>query len=378
MSDGWLAGYEHVPVLGCTGPGTMVDGYAWRFILHTTQSPAGSMDGILDLFRGKPCYAPQFVYDPGRDDRPKRFAQLIPWTWSGCALRGGRDGLETNRARSVQLEVCGYAEESPDWPDWLLSDVAAIIADVIRDGCPIDPTVAPDYRAMTGVLATEDAPQRLRGDDWRLFPGIGAHVIAPYQDHWDAGRCNGPRISELVLEHLGEPPQPARPVAPAPPPSRPVATGTIARGMRGGIVTFAQELLIGLGYDCGPYGADGDFGPATELAVRRFQGDHGLAVDGIIGPQTEAAVAAAYGNGPGVVEAAPPWPGRYLLLRSPMLAGPDVSAWQQRANVAGFGVGPVDGFFGPRSRAGCIALQTARRLTVDGVVGPVTWAATWA
>jgi peptidoglycan hydrolase-like protein with peptidoglycan-binding domain len=48
--------------------------------------------------------------------------------------------------------------------------------------------------------------------------------------------------------------------------------------------------LIQKGYDCGSFGADGQFGTATEKAVRAFQKDHGLTVDGVIGKNTWAAL----------------------------------------------------------------------------------------
>ena len=44
-----------------------------------------------------------------------------------------------------------------------------------------------------------------------------------------------------------------------------------------------QILLTGYGFPCGSYGADGDFGNATEQAVRAYQEKMGLAVDGIVG-----------------------------------------------------------------------------------------------
>ena len=47
-----------------------------------------------------------------------------------------------------------------------------------------------------------------------------------------------------------------------------------------------QEMLLGLGYDLGSYGCDGDFGDMTDMAVRAFQDDSGLAVDGEAGPLT--------------------------------------------------------------------------------------------
>ena len=61
---------------------------------------------------------------------------------------------------------------------------------------------------------------------------------------------------------------------------------TIRRGSKGAEVGECQTMLVKLGYDIGPCGIDGDFGRATEKAVREFQGDHQLVVDGVVGPMT--------------------------------------------------------------------------------------------
>lgn len=62
----------------------------------------------------------------------------------------------------------------------------------------------------------------------------------------------------------------------------------LRKGSKGDCVRALQILLIGYKYSCGAYGADGDFGPATYDAVRRFQKANGLGVDGIVGPLTWA------------------------------------------------------------------------------------------
>ena len=64
----------------------------------------------------------------------------------------------------------------------------------------------------------------------------------------------------------------------------------LKHGAEGADVKQLQQYLIQLGYDLGKWGADGEFGDATEFAVRAFQGDHKLSVDGQYGPKSHAAM----------------------------------------------------------------------------------------
>ena len=62
--------------------------------------------------------------------------------------------------------------------------------------------------------------------------------------------------------------------------------GTIRKGSKGENVRECQEILDRLGYDLGPWGIDGDFGRDTLAAVKAFQEDRRLEVDGIVGKMT--------------------------------------------------------------------------------------------
>ena len=81
-------------------------------------------------------------------------------------------------------------------------------------------------------------------------------------------------------------------------PEKPLKLGDreLRNDMEGEDVRQLQSMLIQLGYDCGRWGADGDFGDMTEIAVRCFQKDHDLACDGIAGKNTVAALEAAIGG----------------------------------------------------------------------------------
>ena len=69
----------------------------------------------------------------------------------------------------------------------------------------------------------------------------------------------------------------------------------LRKGRSGADVRQMQEALIALGYSCGIWGADGDFGDATDAALRAFQRDRGLEADGQFGPRSLAALKAALG-----------------------------------------------------------------------------------
>jgi peptidoglycan hydrolase-like protein with peptidoglycan-binding domain len=87
-------------------------------------------------------------------------------------------------------------------------------------------------------------------------------------------------------------------------------------------------------------GEDGIYGPLSRAAVQRFQGAHGLAVDGIVGPRTEAALIQAALN-----------------------------------QIAQASLVPINGVMDPQTSQQVKNFQAANGLAADGIVGPKTRAA---
>lgn len=120
-----------------------------------------------------------------------------------------------------------------------------------------------------------------------------------------------------------------------------------------------QDRLAALGHPSDP-DPRGEYGKATADAVRAFQSERGLNVDGIVGPDTwRALYEAGYRLGD-----------RLLVLRRPMLRGDDVGELQTRLNNLGFDAGKPDGIFGPDTQRALIEFQHNRGLPEDGVAGP--------
>lgn len=92
-------------------------------------------------------------------------------------------------------------------------------------------------------------------------------------------------LADELAEYYGVTGSTAAP-APTTKEGTPVYMKTLKKGSKGAQVKALQALLIGYGYDCGKSGADGDFGSATDSAVRRYQSRNGLTCDGSVGPKT--------------------------------------------------------------------------------------------
>jgi len=130
------------------------------------------------------------------------------------------------------------------------------------------------------------------------------------------------------------------------------------RGDSGDAVRDIQDRLAALGLGI-PGDHPGEFGEATENAVRSFQEARRIAADGMVGRETwRTLVDAGFAVGD-----------RLLYYRIPMLHGDDVAELQRRLNALGFEAGAVDGIFGPDTQRAVIDFQQNRIMAEDGIVG---------
>ena len=68
----------------------------------------------------------------------------------------------------------------------------------------------------------------------------------------------------------------------------------LSKGDTGAEVKAMQTKLIACGYSCGKSGADGSFGSDTLSAVKKFQKENGLEVDGFFGAKSKAKLESLY------------------------------------------------------------------------------------
>ncbi len=143
----------------------------------------------------------------------------------------------------------------------------------------------------------------------------------------------------------------------------------------GAAVQQLQTALKQLGYSVGS--ADGKYGPATEKAVRQFQQDYSLTVDGKAGQQTQALVyqlasgSSSSGSSSTTTTSSSYFSGNYDKLEYGS-KGTRVTKLQEALNQLGFSAGKADGRYGTGTQQAVTAFQRAQGLSVDGKAGKQT------
>ncbi len=176
------------------GPGTDYGnsyiGVPWKVVLHTTESDNYWPDG--DSYFGSTSW-PHATIVAGM------IYQHIPIDLPARALyHGGPE--ETNRANAIQCEIVTRAALTPVMSDALMETVADWFEWVlVQTNTPM--TFAEFHGPGEGiVLASEDSPIRIRGDDWYDFTGILGHQHVPSgNDHWDPGRFPVDRLRAAIV-----------------------------------------------------------------------------------------------------------------------------------------------------------------------------------
>ena len=135
-------------------------------------------------------------------------------------------------------------------------------------------------------------------------------------------------------------------------------------GDAGDAVVDIRARLGALALLDAPHDYDGarEFDADVDRAVRSFQQQRGLTVDGIVGPSTYRVLDEAR------------WLGDRLLTHAAgnLMSGDDVVTLQQRLLDLGFKVGRVDGMYGHQTEQGVRDFQRNIGIPPDGTCGPAT------
>jgi len=139
-------------------------------------------------------------------------------------------------------------------------------------------------------------------------------------------------------------------------------SGTLQFGMEGAEILALQTRLEELGYY--KNGLDGKFGNGVLTAVKQFQRNNGLTVDGKVGPITKAKIYSSDAVDVPTVEAS-----KTLAFGA---SGELVKELQRQLLATYYYAGKIDGIFGAEVSRAVKGFQASVGLTADGKVGPAT------
>ncbi|MFD3502610.1 protein kinase [Streptomyces sp. NPDC058676] len=158
---------------------------------------------------------------------------------------------------------------------------------------PGDAAASPRPGASEGASA-EGAPGRTAGSAADTEEEASSPVVTGSADDGPTNDPAPPATEPSAPADTTPPPSPD-PSEPATPPwisdcTHYSGSGRTSQGDSGKRVLQVQCMLTKRGYGVGGSGVDGEFGSETDAAVRSFQSDSALDVDGIVGHDTWAAL----------------------------------------------------------------------------------------
>jgi N-acetylmuramoyl-L-alanine amidase len=296
-------------------------------VIHNTSNPGGTAINHYNYFNGgnRNSSADYFVDD-------KRIIQLVDDSNYSWAVGDGKNRNGINNKNSVSIEICEVANyneavnQSVELAKYLLKKYNLGIDRLKRH-----------YDA-----SYKNCPNRMNNNgDWSAWNDF-------------KNRVAGANVS-----------------SPSPSANVNSDNGNLRRGSNGSGVSDLQNKLNKFGYGLG---VDGDFGPATENAVKDFQSKNGLDSDGVVGPMTRSKLDEVINrNSQPATTPAPQsqyQPSGRTLRRGDK--GDDVKDLQNRLNSLGFDCGAADGDFGNNTHNAVVRFQQAKGLDADGIVGNMT------
>jgi hypothetical protein len=168
----WLPGAE---VMAPPVNGPVYLPLPWRGVLHTTEG--GGIDGALATFRATNFW-------PTLTIEPNTFRVVQHYTLSRGARALSDHATPENAARCVQIEIVGFAAQSPTWAPEKLAFIREVMRS-IEDLVPIPRQSGLAFRDAAGVAGTPG--HRLTVEQWKRFSGWCGHQHVPGESHWDPG-----------------------------------------------------------------------------------------------------------------------------------------------------------------------------------------------
>jgi hypothetical protein len=180
-----LAGYQ---VVEGNSAGKFTGG-GWKLCIHTTEG--SSATGAIGAYRKNNSW-PHFTIDA---DKNQKIQHLELNVAARSLYNDSSDGYDVGRANVIQVEIVGFAKDSPGWSDaklkWLADRFKEIRAQVNFA------LVHPEFIA---------GRQPFTDKGWVDFSGIVGHQHAPdnKNGHWDPGALNVTKI----ISFMGDPVKP--------------------------------------------------------------------------------------------------------------------------------------------------------------------------